>query len=138
MIQNYWPISLLPIFSKIFEMLLFNSLFNYFIQNKRFTECQSGIIPFDSCVGHLLSITHEIYKCFDYKPPTDMKGIFLDISKALDKVWHEGLMFKLKSYGIDDDVLKLLINHPEYFKQIAVLNGQASSWKNILVYVPRG
>ena len=64
LIKNYRPISLLPIFSKIFEQLIFNSLFNYFMQNKLFTECQSGFIPGDSCVAQLLSITHEIYKKF--------------------------------------------------------------------------
>ena len=109
LIKNYRPISLLPIFSKIFEQLMFNSLFNYFMQNKLFTECQSGFIPGDSCVAQLLSITHEIYKSFDCNPPADTRGIFLDISEVFDKVWHEGLIFKLKTYGIDDDLLKLLI-----------------------------
>ena len=109
LIKNYRPISLLPIFSKIFEQLIFNSLFNYFMQNKLFTECQSGFIPGDSCVAQLLSITHEIYKSFDCNPPADTRGIFLDISEVFDKVWHEGLIFKLKTYGIDDDLLKLLI-----------------------------
>ena len=65
LIKNYRPISLLPIFSKVFERLIFNSLFYYFIQNKLFTECQSGFIPGDLCVPQLLSITHEIYKSFD-------------------------------------------------------------------------
>ena len=66
LIKNYRLIiiSLLHIFSKIFEQLIFNSLFNYFMQNKLFTECQSGFIPGDSCVAQLLSITHEIYKKF--------------------------------------------------------------------------
>ena len=85
LIKNYCPISLLPIFSKIFERLIFNSLFNYFKQNKLFTECQSGFIPGDSCVAQLLSVTHEIYKSFDCNPPQDIRGTFLDISKAFDK-----------------------------------------------------
>ena len=54
--KNYRPISLHPIFSKIFDQLIFNSLFNYFMENKLFTECQSGFIPGDSCVAQLLSI----------------------------------------------------------------------------------
>ena len=65
-------------------------------------------------------------------------GIFLDISKAFDKVWHEGLIFKLKTYGIDDDSLKLLINYLEDRKQRVVLNEQTSSWKSILAGVPQG
>ena len=67
-----------------------------------------------------------------------MWGIFLDISKAFDKVWHECLIFKLKSNGIDGDLLILLINHLEDRKQRIALNGQASSWKNILTGVPQG
>ena len=55
------PITLLPIFSKIFERLIFNSSFNYLMQNKVFTGCQPGFIPGDSCVMQLLSITHESY-----------------------------------------------------------------------------
>ena len=47
-------------------------------------------------------------KSFDYNPPADTRGIFLDISKTFDKVWHEGLIFKLKTSG---DLLKLLINY---------------------------
>ena len=57
-----------------------------------------------------------------------MRGIFLDVSKAFDKVWHEGLIFKLKSYRIGGDL---------YCIQRAVLNGQASSWKNILADIPQ-
>ena len=129
MIKNYRPISLLPIFGKIFERLIFNSLFNYFVQNKLFTECQPDFIPGDSCVAQLLSITHEIYKCFDFNPPADMRGIFLDISKAFDKVWHVGLIFKLKTFGIDGDLLKLLINYLEDCKKRVALNGKTSSWK---------
>ena len=67
-----------------------------------------------------------------------MRGIFLDISKAFDKVWHEGLKFKLKTYGIDGDLLKLLIKYLEDHKQRFVLNGQTFSWKNVLASVPQG
>ena len=58
LIKNYRPISLLPIFSKIYEKLIFNSIFKYFITNNLFTKGQS-------CISQLLSITHEILKSFD-------------------------------------------------------------------------
>ena len=86
LIKNYRPISLLPIFSKILERLIFNSMFNFFRQNNLFTKCQSGFIPGDSCVAQLLSITHEIYQSFDCSATRDVKGVFLNISKAFDKV----------------------------------------------------
>ena len=53
-IKSYRPISLLPILCKVFERLVFNSLFNYFIQGKLFAECQSDRIPGDSYVAQLL------------------------------------------------------------------------------------
>ena len=111
------------------------------MQNKLFTECQSGFIPGGSFIVQLLSITHEIYKGFDCNLLADMRGCFLDISKVFEKIWHEGLIFKLKTYevdGIDRDLLKFLINYLEDCKQRIVLNGQNSSWENILAGVPRG
>ena len=85
LIKNYRPISLLSMFSKVFERLVFNMLFNFFLQNKLFTLYQSEFIPGDSCVSQLLSIIHEIYNSFYCHPPTDMRGTFLDISIAIDK-----------------------------------------------------
>ena len=87
LIKNYRPIiTILAIFSKVFEKLVFNTLFSFFLQNKLFTPCRSGFIPGDSCVSQLLSITHEIYESFDCHTPIDMSGTFLDISKVFDKV----------------------------------------------------
>ena len=51
LIKNYRPISLLPVFSKVFERIIFNSLFNYFLENKLFTEYQSGFLSGDSCIS---------------------------------------------------------------------------------------
>ena len=55
---------------------------------------QSGFIPGDSCIAQLVSITHEIQTVFDNKPTIDVRGVFLDISIAFDKVWHDRLIFK--------------------------------------------
>ena len=96
MLKSYRPISLQPIFSKILERAIYNSLFNHFVSNKRFTPSQSGFLPGDSCIAQPLSIIHEIHTNFDNNPPVDVRGVFLVISKEFDKVWHEGLLFKLK------------------------------------------
>ena len=101
LVKNYRPISLLPIFGKIFERVIYNSIFNYFISNKLFTPSQSGFLPGDSCIAQLLSIIHEIQTAFDENPSVDVRDIFVDISKAFDKVWHKGLLYKLKTYGIE-------------------------------------
>ena len=89
--------SLLPIFGKIFEKCIFDSVYTYFENNNLFTNSQSGFRKGDSCLSQLLSITHDILVGFDANPPLDTRGIFLDISKAFDRVWHDGLIFK--SFG---------------------------------------
>ena len=138
LVKNYRPISLLPIFGKIFERVIYNSIFNYFNGNKLFTPSQSGFLPGDSCIAQLLSIIHEIQTAFDENPAGDVRGIFLDISKAFDKVWHEGLLYKLKTYGIDGQLLSLLENYLKNREQRVVLNGQTSEWRKIKSGVPQG
>ena len=63
------------------------------------TPCQSGFIKGDSCVNYLLAITREIHKFLKANPSIDI-GVSLDMPKAFDKVWHNGLICKLKSHGI--------------------------------------
>ena len=110
LVKNYRPISLLPIFGKMFERVIYNSLFNYFQSNRLFTPSQSGFLPGDSCIAQLLSIIHDIQTAFDENPTVDARGVFLDLSKAFDKVWHDGIIFKLKAYGVKGELLSLLKN----------------------------
>ena len=112
------------------EKIIFKSLFNYFLEKKLFTECQSGFLPGDSCTSQLLSITHEIYKAFDCNPSVDVRGTFLDISKAFDKVWHDGLIYKLKLYGVENKLLNLIQNYLTNPQQRVLLNGRTSKWTN--------
>ena len=79
---------------------------NFFIENKLISSNQSGFKPSDPCGNQLVSNTHEIYKSFD--KDHEVRGIFLDISKASDKVWHDGIIFKLTQNGISGNLLKLL------------------------------
>ena len=116
-------------FRKISESMIFNAIFKLFFQNRLFAGCQSGFVPDDSCVSQLLSITHEIYKSLDCNPPEDVRGVFLDISKAFDKVWHQGLIFKLKAYGVEGKLIMLLENYLKERKQRVVLNSLNFFWK---------
>ena len=64
-LKNYRPISPLPIFTKVFKIRLFNSIFFHFHSNKLFTKFQSGFMPRDSFMSQLLSIVHEIQPSFN-------------------------------------------------------------------------
>ena len=135
-LRNYRPVSLLPICGKIFERLLYNNLFGFFIKNDLISSNQSGFKQGDSCIYQLLSITHEIYQSFDNG--FEVRAIFLDISKAFDKVWHKGLIFKLKQNWVTGDLLNILTDFLKERNQRFVLNGQHSKWSNISAGVPQG
>ena len=135
-LKNYHPISLLPICGKIFEKLIFNGMFKFFIENELISPNQSGFKPGDSCINQLLAITHEIYKSFD--DGFEVRGVFLDISKVFDKVWYVGLIFKLKQNGISGNLLNLLCDFLRNRKQRALLNGQVSDWSDVRAGVPQG
>ena len=121
--NNYRPISLLPIFSKVFEKLIFDALYYHLHSNNLLVSNQSGFRPGDSCVYQLLSITHNIFSAFNCHPPSDVRGVFLDISKAFDKVWHEALIFKLRRCGIKGNFISLLESFLANRQQRVVLNG---------------
>ena len=96
---------------------------------------QSGFRPSNSCVNQLLGITHEIFEAFDCNPPLEVRSVFLDISKVFDKVWHEGLLYKLKSMGISGELYNIENYLSGRFQRV-VLNGQNSSWRPILAGFP--
>ena len=72
-----------------------------------------------------LETTLEIYQSFD--ACYEVQVVFIDISKAFDKVWREGLIFKLKQNGISGKLLNLIKDFLKNRKQRVVLNGQFSS-----------
>ena len=119
-IKNYRLVSLLSICSKIFERIIYDNMLKYFLDNNL---KQSGFRPGDSCINQLLSVTHDIFTSFDNG--LEVRAAFLDISKAFDKVWHDGLIYKLKQNGIKDKLLCLLIDFLKNRQQRVVLNGQS-------------
>ena len=82
-INNYHPVSLLPICGKIFECILYNPLFLHLESNNLLTPHQSGFCPNDSCICQLLPIIHSIYADFDHNPSLEVTGNFLDILKSI-------------------------------------------------------
>ena len=138
LVKNYRFISLLPIFGKIFEKITFSKICSFLLEEKLLNPNQSGIRPSESSVNQLLAITHGIFETFDCNPPLEVRSVFLDISKAFDKVWHKGLLYKLKSLGISGGLYNLLENYLSGRFQRVVLNGQTSTWRPVLAGVPQG
>ena len=106
--KNHRPISLLPTYVKIFEKLIFCALYEFLCKNQLLTTpSQSRFRPGGSTINQLLSITHKIYSAFEEFPSRETRTIFVDISKAFEKIWHESVLFKSKSYGISGCLLTL-------------------------------
>ena len=68
----------------------------------------------------------------------EVRAVFMDISKAFDKVWHDGLIFKLKQNGVSGSLLTLFENYLRDRKQRVVLNGSSAEYENIKSGVPQG
>ena len=71
-------------------------MYKFFEENYLLCKHQLGFRPSDSCEYQLLSFVHNIYASFDDSPLLDVKGMFFDISKAFDRVWHDGLIYSKK------------------------------------------
>ena len=97
---------------------------------------QSGFIPGDSTINQLLAICHDIYSGLD--SGDSLISIFLDFSKAFDKVWHQGLIYKLEASGIHGNILHWLNSYLSNRKQRVCINGSYSSWLQINAGVPQG
>ena len=102
------------------------------------TKNQSGFRPSDSTVNQLINLINDIHKSFDSRISLEFRAVFLDISKAFDKVWHKGLSFKLKQNGISGSLLNVLNHYLSNRKQRVILNGSASDYHSIESGVPQG
>ena len=85
---------MLPIGSKIFERITYNNRYNYLIDNNLISQNQSGFKHGSCCINQLISITHDILNSLD--EGLELRGVFPDIFKLFDKVWYEGLIYKLQ------------------------------------------
>lgn len=134
--SNYRPISITSCLGKILEKIIFKYLYNYLQENNILSKFQSGFKPNDSTVNQLLEIYHIMLENMD--KGKELKFIFCDVSKAFDKVWHRGLLYKLKKYGICDTILKWFTSYLLERKQRVSNEGFYSTWLDTSAGVPQG
>ena len=107
--------------------MIFNNLYSYLNANNLITKNQSDFRPGDSTTNQLLFLADEIHLAFEDPKSLEVRAVFLDISKAFDKVCHDGLIFKLKQNGISGSLLQLFENYLLNRNQRVVLNGSLSN-----------
>jgi hypothetical protein len=129
LIGNYRPVSLTSCISKIAERVIFKYLYNYLNYNNIISKFQSGFKPGDSTEYQLLDFHHILCEALD--KGKDVRVVFFDIAKAFDKVWHEGLIYKLRMIGVGGLVLDWFQNYMSKRKQRVVLGNNSSAFLNI-------
>jgi hypothetical protein len=107
--ENYRPISLLSCVGKVFERVIFNHLYNYLNINNLISSQQAGFIPGYSTTYQLIETYNDITTSLENKEHVGI--VFLDISKAFDRVWHRGLFHKLRENGVGENMIKLLTSY---------------------------
>ena len=135
-IFNYRPISLLPLFSKIFEKIIYKRLYTYFNDNKLIYHQQFGFRANHSTNHALISLTEQIKSKLD--TGHYVGGIFIDLEKAFDTVNHTMLCRKLEYYGIRGIPNLLIKSFLSNRKQYVSINGFESNIKEISCGVPQG
>ena len=135
-VSNYRPISLLNTMGKVLEKIVHKHVFNYFRDNNILTALQSGFVPGDSTVNQLLDLYNTFCKSLD--DSKEVRAVFCDISKAFDRVWHRGLLYKLRRAGITGSLLSWFSHYLQDRKQRVVLPGASSNWSSVQAGVPQG
>ena len=119
--SNYRPIWLLSIAGKTMERCVHKHLYNCMVTNQLLTP---------------LHTYHKICEAVD--KGKEIRAVFCDISKAFDRVWHKGILYKLRCMGCSNRVVKWFESYLSQRRQRVVINGQSSDWVHILAGVPQG
>ena len=133
---NYRPISLTCMICRIMESILRDRILLHLQEYHLINRSQHGFLPHLSCLTNLLEFLEEITKLIDEGHSIDV--LFLDFSKAFDKVPHARLISKIKAHGIVGNITDWIQDWLFDRKQRVVLNGKVSDWTNVLSGVPQG
>ena len=134
--KNYLPVSLLSVVSKVFEKLVNNRIVDHLEKLGLFSDFQYGFRSSRSTADLLTVVSDRIAWVFNRFGAT--RAVALDISKAFDRVWHAGLLHKLKSYGISGQIFGLMSSFLSNRWLQVVLDGKSSQVYPVNAGVPQG
>jgi len=136
--SNYRPIALLSTVPKVLERLVHNHLYAYLMNNNLINVNQSGFKKGDGTVLQLMRLVDEWAKSIDDPNIACTAAVFLDVRRAFDTVWHDGLTYKLSRYGVKGALNMWVADYLTGRQQRVVINGVASSWGHTKAGVPQG
>ena len=136
LVTNYRPISLTSQVCRVMERLLKEEMVNELTSRGTLNPTQHGFLPKKSCVSNLLSCLEYVTQSIDNKIPVDL--IYLDFSKAFDKVPHQRLLLKMESLGIAPMILRWVKNWLSGRQQRVTIKGTPSRWLPVISGVPQG
>ena len=123
-VNNYRPISIIPIIAKLFEKIIYDQYYKYLLDNNLLSNCQSGFRALHSTVTSLLCATDKLRLNID---KGQINGVvFVDLKKAFDTVDHTILFAKMKQYGLSELTLCLFKSYLENRSQGCFANGHLS------------
>ena len=134
--ENYRPVSLTSAVCKVLESLLRDNITEHLKKYKILKDTQHGFVKGRSCLTNLIEFLDEVTKYIDKGLPIDV--IYLDFSKAFDRVPHHRLIKKINACGIGGNVSTWIENWLSERKQRVVVKGSASKWSNVSSGVPQG
>ena len=134
--KNYGPVSLLSVVNKVFEKLVINRIVDHLEKCGLFSDFQYGFRSSGSTADLLTVVSDRIGWAFNWSGATQAAA--LDISKAFDRVWHAGLLHKLKSYGISGQIFGLISSFLSNRQLRVVLDEKSSQEYPVNAGVPQG
>ena len=133
---NYRPVSLTSICCKVHESCMKDTIVDHLVTNALIKDSQHGFMKNKSCTTNLLEFLEKVTSEHEAGNPMDI--IYLDFSKAFDKVPHLRLIEKFKAHSIEGNILRWIKNWLSGRKQRTVLNGETSDWEDVTSGVPQG
>ena len=134
--KNYLPASVLSVVSKVFEKLMNNRIVDHLEKCGHFSDFQYGFRSSQSSADLLIVVSDRTARAFNRSGAT--RAVALDIFKAFDRVWHAGLLHKLKSYGISGQIFGLISSFLSNRRLRVVLDGKSSQEYSVNAGVSQG